>query len=99
VKTFVFALSIAMTTAALAQPRWGAEPERRHAAPPSPGPSSGARWGATPYADPQAERCANFRKELRDARRQERQAGTTTSSDQASLHRQDVLEQMQKAGC
>jgi len=47
----------------------------------------------------QADRCANFRSELRDARRAEREAITTTQSDQASLRRQRVLEQSQKAGC
>jgi hypothetical protein len=45
------------------------------------------------------DRCANFRSELRDARRAEREAITTTQSDQASLRRQRVLEQSQKAGC
>jgi hypothetical protein len=34
------------------------------------------------------DRCANFRSELRDARRAEREAITTTQSDQASLRRQ-----------
>ena len=92
---------MALMTAAFAQARWGAEPQGRQSAPPPPppAPSSGARWGATPHRDAQDERCANFRKELRAARVQERQAGTTTSSDQASLHRQQLLEQMQQAGC
>jgi hypothetical protein len=48
---------------------------------------------------PLSERCANFAAELRDARRAEREATTTTSSDQASLRRQRLLEQSQKAGC
>jgi hypothetical protein len=46
-----------------------------------------------------SDRCANFRAELRDARRAEREALTTTQSDQASLRRQRLLEQSQKAGC
>lgn len=83
---------------ALAQPRLGAAPESGRAAAPA-SPSSGGRLGAIPFQDAQAERCANFRKELREARRRERQAGTTTSSDQASMQRQDLLLQMQKAGC
>jgi hypothetical protein len=45
------------------------------------------------------DRCANFRSELRDARRAEREAITTTQSDQASLRRQRLLEQSQRAGC
>jgi hypothetical protein len=98
VKALLFLLALLIMPAALAQARWGAEPQGRQSAPP-PAPSSGARWGATSHGDAQDERCANFRKELRAARMQERRAGTTTSSDQASLHRQDLLEQMQKAGC
>lgn len=47
----------------------------------------------------QGERCANFRAELRDAERAEREASTTTGSGQASLHRQRLLETSQKAGC
>ncbi len=31
--------------------------------------------------------------------RREREAGTTGSSDQASARRQELLEQMQRAGC
>lgn len=93
-------IALALALPAHAQPRFAPVPEGRHSAPPaSPAPSSGARFGATPYADPQAERCANLRKEYRAARHREREAGTTTSSDQASLHRQDLLEQLQKAGC
>jgi hypothetical protein len=100
VKSRLLLLSMAMATGALAQPRFGAEPARGQSAPPaSAAPSSGARFGATPYRSTQDQRCANFRKELRAARMQERQAVTTTSRDQASLHRQDLLEQMQKAGC
>ena len=50
-------------------------------------------------ASPPDDRCANFRAELRDARRAEREALTTTQGDQASLRRQRLLEQSQKAGC
>jgi hypothetical protein len=52
-----------------------------------------------PNFDSQNERCASFRSELRDARRAEREATTTTASDQASARRQRVLEQSQQAGC
>lgn len=88
-----------MSATAFGQSRFGAEPERKPSASRPSSAASGVQRGAAPYRDAQAERCANFREELRDARRRERQAGTTTSSDQASLHRQDVLEQAQKAGC
>lgn len=54
---------------------------------------------ARPHRAPISDRCANFAAELRDARRAEREATTTTSSDQASLRRQRVLEASQQAGC
>ena len=95
----ILLVAVLVSQAAAAQPRFAPVPEGRHSAPASPSPSGGARFGASPYADPQAERCANLRREYRAARRREREAGTTTSSDQASLHRQDLLEQLQKAGC
>jgi hypothetical protein len=91
--------ALAQALPAVAQTRLAPVPEGRHTAPALPPSSGGARFGATPYADPQAERCANLRREYRATRQREREAGTTTSSDQASLHRQDLLEQMQKAGC
>ena len=82
-----------------AQARWGSVPEspsRR----PSPAPADAGRpFAATPYRGADQERCANFRKELREARRRERQAGTTTGADQASMDRQRILETMHKAGC
>ena len=54
---------------------------------------------ARPHRAPVSDRCANFAAELRDARRAEREASTTTSSDQASLRRERLLEQSQRAGC
>jgi hypothetical protein len=93
-------LAISLACAALAQPRLGVAPEAgRHAAPAASPPQGGARLGVSPYADTQAERCANLRREMRSARRQEREASTTGSSDQASARRQDLLEQKQRAGC
>ena len=89
-----------VSLAAPAQPRLGAAPDSgRHSAPAAAPAQGGARLGASPYADTQAERCANLRREMRSARRHEREAGTTGSSDQASARRQGLLEQMQRAGC
>lgn len=81
-----------------AQPRLGAAEEsaRRPARPSS---QETKPFAASPRRSPEAERCANFRRELRDARRAEREAATTTSSDQASLRRQRLEEARQKAGC
>ncbi len=91
---------LCVSSAALAQPRLGAAPEPGRASAPAASQAQGsARFGASPYADTQAERCANLRREMRSARRQEREALTTGSSDQASARRQNLLEQMQRAGC
>ena len=93
-------LMISLPPAALAQPRLGAAPDSgRHSAPAAAPAQGSARLGASPSADAQAERCANLRRQMRSARRHEREAGTTGSSDQASARRQDLLEQMQRAGC
>lgn len=94
----LFLVFVPFTT--MAQPRLGAAPEPgRHSAPAAAPAQGSARLGASPYADTQAERCANLRRELRSARRHEREAGTTGSSDQASARHQDLLAQMQRAGC
>ena len=99
-KVLFMVAMISLAPAVLAQPRLGAAPEPgRHSAPAAPPAQGGARLGASRYADTQAERCANLRREMRSARRREREAGTTGSSDQASARRQDLLEQMQRAGC
>ena len=93
-------LATSLASVALAQPRLGVAPEPgRHSAPAASPPKGGARLGASPTGDAQAERCANLRREMRSARRHEREASTTGSSDQASARRQDLLEQMQRAGC
>ena len=100
-KRSLLALLIAFIPAAtLAQPRFGAVPDSGRHEPTTPSSStSGARFSAGPSGDVQAERCKNFRREMRSARRQEREAGTTGSSDQASARRQALLEQMQREGC
>lgn len=99
-RAFFLMLLVCVVSAAFAQPRLGAAPDSgRHSSPAASPAQGGARFGASPYGDAQAERCANLRREMRSARRQEREAGTTGSSDQASARRQDLLEQMQRAGC
>lgn len=90
------ALACALALDAAAQARFGSEPRPA----PSAAPTQGSRpFAAEPHRTPEAERCANFRRELRDARRAEREAGTTTSRDQASLRRQHIEQARQKAGC
>lgn len=83
---------------AAAQPRFGTvEESPRHAPPPGSQPTR--PFAATPYRSAEDERCANFRRQLRTARRVERDASTTTARNQAATHREQIFEQMQKAGC
>lgn len=99
IRTLLVLCIVGIPAAAFAQPRLGASPEgSRPSAPASSPAQGGARLGVGP-ADTQAERCANLRREVRSARRQERDAGTTGSSDQASARRQALLAQLQRAGC
>jgi hypothetical protein len=91
------ALAIALAGQAVAQPRFAAPPNSGQPAQP---PAQDARpFASSPYPTLQAERCANFERELQAALNAEREARTTTSSDQASLRRQQIEDQMQKAGC
>jgi hypothetical protein len=93
------ALVSALGFDAAAQPRFGAtQDSARHAAPP-PASQETKPFAASPHRSPEAERCANFRRELRAARMQEHRASTTTGRDQAATHRQKIFESMQKAGC
>ncbi|HEX7053433.1 MAG TPA: hypothetical protein VF211_05790 [Burkholderiales bacterium] len=54
---------------------------------------------ARPPRSPHAGRCANFRAEVRDARRAEREAITTTQRDQAAARYWQTEQARQKAGC
>lgn len=90
-------LFAAVTLPAQAQLRRDGERTARPSTPPA-GDVTGSTQSRR-HRSPQSDRCANFRVELRDARRAEREALTTTQSDQASLRRQRLLEQSQKAGC
>ena len=91
------ALACALALGVAAQPPLAAEPRSRHEAPP---PAQENRpFAAPPHRSAEAERCATVRRELRAARRAEREAGTTTSGNQAAMREQHVVEAMQKAGC
>ncbi len=96
VRALILSLAVA-TLPAQAQLRRDGE----HTVQPSAPPAGDITRGVSPrrHGAPRSDRCANFRAELRDARRAEREALTTTQSDQASLRRQRILEQSQKAGC
>ena len=91
------ALAVALAAQAVAQPRFA--PPQGSAQPAQPAASDGRPFASSPYPTPEAERCANFQRELQAALNAEREARTTTSSDQASLRRQQIEEQIQKAGC
>ena len=66
-------------------------------------PKSEPQQQKAPFAaqrhDPQRERCQNFRRELRQVRQQERETTNTGARDHAGLRRQQILQQMQQAGC
>ena len=97
-RLLVALLAAACVLPAHAQPRFGAvEESPRHAPPPGSQPTR--PFAATPYRSAEDERCANFRRQLRAAHQEERNASTTTARDQAATHREQVFEQMQKAGC
>jgi hypothetical protein len=79
----------------IAQAKWGTPQD----APRTPATSAKKQWGAAQEGDARAERCANLRRELKEARRAEREGGSTTTADQAALRRQQIAEARQKAGC
>ena len=62
-------------------------------------PQQKAPYASTGRHDPRRERCENFRKELRRTRIQERETTNTGARDHAALHRQQILKDMQEAGC
>ena len=84
-------LAIAFGSEAAAQ-KWAAEKETR------PKQQQKAPFAAAPH-DPQRERCQNFRRELRQVRQQERETTSPGARDHAGLRRQQLLQQMQQAGC
>jgi uncharacterized membrane protein len=95
-RALVSVLLIFFVTGAGAQARFGTV---ERPAPGTPATQEKRPFAASPQRTPQAERCANFRRELRAARQQEREAGTTTGRDQTATHRQEIFAAMQKAGC
>jgi hypothetical protein len=88
-------LAVAFLPDAGAQ-KWAAE---QQTAPKSAPQQKKAPFAAAPSHDPQRERCANFRRELRLVRQQERETTNTGARDHAGLRRQQLLQQMQQAGC
>ena len=97
VKAVLILLLGFVTAHAAAQARFGTTQAPSRQAPPA---SQETRpFAASPHRTVRSERCANFQRELETARNAEREARTTTSSDQASLRRQQIELAMQKAGC
>ena len=86
---------VAFSGVTIAQAKWGTPQDAPHA----PATSAKKPWGAAQEGDARAQRCASLRRELREARRAEREAVSTTSVDQAALRRQQIAEARQKAGC
>lgn len=95
---------LAFGATALAQP-WGQEPkpglrgERKPQSTPPPAQPQRPFAAEPKRSARSAERCDNFRRELRQARRQEREAITTGQGNQLSLRRQQIEEARQRAGC
>ena len=78
--------------------KWAPEQSPGSKPPPAPQQQQKAPFAARPH-DPQRERCSNFRRELRQVRQQERETTSTGARDHAGLRRQQILEQMERAGC
>jgi hypothetical protein len=92
----IVGLSLA-TADAVAQARFGTTQAPSRQAPPA---SQETRpFAASPYRSQRSERCANFQRELRLAREQEREAVSTGDRDQSATRRQEIFEAKQKAGC
>jgi len=66
--------------------RWLSTPRRKRRSPPSP---SAAH----------SDRCRNFRRQIAQIERRERESSTTGVADQLALQRHRIVEQQQRAGC
>ena len=83
-----------MPALAAAQPFRAEQP--RHA--PAPAQSKGA-FAAEPDYSAERQRCQNFQRELRAARRAQREANLTAAQDAAAMRRAEVEAQARQAGC
>jgi hypothetical protein len=92
----VITCALLFVTEAAAQ-KWA--PEQQTAPKTQPAPQQQKAPYAARRHDPQRERCDNFRRELRQVRQQERETTSTGARDHAGLRRQQILEQMERAGC
>jgi hypothetical protein len=88
-----------MALNAAAQPPFGAEPQRGSQRQPTSTPQQTRPFAAQPSGTPEAERCRNYRRQIREVERKEREANTTGLADQLALQRQKIVEQQQRAGC
>jgi hypothetical protein len=90
-----------MVDHAAAQAPFAAEPQRNsrpsNANPP---PTQEKRpFAAQPARSADAERCRNYRRQLKQVERRQSEAITTGERDQFVLQRQSIVEQQQRAGC
>src|ERR687883_1611832 len=97
-RSLTFILVALAASAALAQPL-GALREQRGTTGPPPEPTARRPLVAEPVHGPAIERCQNMRREMRQIARREREARTTGEADQLALRRQQMLEQLSRAGC
>ena len=88
-----------MALNAAAQAPFGAEPQRGSQRQSTPPKADARPFAAQPSGTPEAERCRNYRRQIREVERKEREANTTGLADQLALQRQKIVEQQQRAGC
>jgi Flp pilus assembly protein TadB len=99
VRNLVLVFASALALNAAAQAPFGAEPKRGSQRQ-SPSTTKETRpFAAQPSGTPEAERCRNYRRQIREVERKEREANTTGLADQLALERQKIVEQQQRAGC
>jgi hypothetical protein len=98
----VWLFASAMAFDAAAQAPFAAEPQRatpRQSTPPPPAKKETRPFAAEPKRPPDAERCRNYRRQITQIERREREALTTGERDQLALQRQKIIEQQQRTGC
>lgn len=97
VRSIFLGLSLGLIVpASLAQPRFALEPRSTQQAPAAHGQRP---FGTSPRVSAEAQRCANFERQLGDVLLLEQQANSTGRADQLATRREQLLLDKQKAGC
>jgi len=88
-----------MAVSAAAQPPFAAEPQRGSQRQSTPAPHETRPFAAERPRATGSERCRNYRHQIAEIERREREANTTGAADQFALQRQKLEEERQRAGC